>query len=231
MMVVTPAAAPAPPDGPVSATGRPPAGGGPGTGRLRHHEGVAVRNRDPLDTLADWLAEGDIVVLSGAGLSIESGIPDYRGPSGAARRGAPMTLPDVRLRPTPIPPSRQAAAALRPDGDAEVADAHLAAFRVVDCDRCGRLLKPDVVYFGENVPSDRIGRAFAHVSDARTVLVLGSSLTVMSGRRFVLRAARDGIRVAIVNQGVTRGDAYAALTVDAPLGPAPSGLAGRLAVD
>jgi NAD-dependent SIR2 family protein deacetylase len=80
------------------------------------------------------------------------------------------------------------------------------------------MLKPDVVYFGESVPPDRVSRSFELVARARTLLVLGSSLTVMSGRRFVLRAAREGIRIAIVNQGVTRGDPYAGLIVDAPLG-------------
>jgi NAD-dependent SIR2 family protein deacetylase len=100
----------------------------------------------------------------------------------------------------------------------ELHDAELDGFRVVDCTDCGGLLKPDVVYFGETVPPDRVSRSFALVAGARTLLVLGSSLTVMSGRRFVLRAAKDGIRVAIVNQGLTRGEPYAGLTVDAPLG-------------
>ena len=68
------------------------------------------------------------------------------------------------------------------------------------------------------VPPARVARAFALVAAARTLLVLGSSLTVMSGRRFVLRAVRDGIRVAIVNRGVTRGEPYADLFIDAPLG-------------
>jgi NAD-dependent SIR2 family protein deacetylase len=80
------------------------------------------------------------------------------------------------------------------------------------------MLKPDVVYFGETVPAERVSRCFSLVGGARTLLVLGSSLTVMSGRRFVLRAAKDGIQVAIVNQGVTRGEPYAGLIVDAPLG-------------
>lgn len=75
---------------------------------------------------------------------------------------------------------------------------------------------------------DRVARCFAMVAAARLLLVLGSSLTVMSGRRFVLRAARDGVAVAIVNQGPTRGDAYAAVTVDAPLGVLLPTLADRL---
>jgi NAD-dependent SIR2 family protein deacetylase len=63
-----------------------------------------------------------------------------------------------------------------------------------------------------------VSRSFELVAGARTLLVLGSSLTVMSGRRFVLRAVKEGIRVAIVNRGVTRGEPYASLLVDAPLG-------------
>jgi NAD-dependent SIR2 family protein deacetylase len=110
------------------------------------------------------------------------------------------------------------ASAINPDGDVELDDAELDGFVVVDCSACGGMLKPDVVYFGESVPPDRVSRSFALVCAARTLLVLGSSLTVMSGRRFVLRAAKEGIRVAIVNQGVTRGEPYASLIVDAPLG-------------
>jgi NAD-dependent SIR2 family protein deacetylase len=110
------------------------------------------------------------------------------------------------------------ATAINPDGDAELDDDALDGFRVVDCLGCGGLLKPDVVYFGESVPIDRVGRSFALVESARTLLVLGSSLTVMSGRRFVLRASKLGIRVAIVNRGVSRGEPYAGIVIDAPLG-------------
>jgi NAD-dependent SIR2 family protein deacetylase len=106
-----------------------------------------------------------------------------------------------------------------PDGDVALPDEQVAGFQVVDCRACGGgMLKPDVVFFGESVPPERVTRSFAAVEAARLLLVLGSSLTVMSGRRFVLRAAKLGIPVAIVNQGVTRGDGHAALTVDAPLG-------------
>ena len=102
--------------------------------------------------------------------------------------------------------------------DVELDDAELDGFTVVPCRSCDGVLKPDVVYFGETVPADRVSSAFTLVEEARTLLVLGSSLTVMSGRRFVLRAVREGIRVAIVNRGVTRGEPYADLVVDAPLG-------------
>ena len=260
---------------------------------------------DQVAELGEWLAEGDVVVLSGAGLSTESGIPDYRGPSGMARRATPMTYQaftrdpvarrrywarshlgwrtigdaapnaghrsvarlqelgtlggiitqnvdglhqaggardvvelhgnlaqiaclecgtrtprgDLEARLNEANPGFTAAvSAVNPDGDVELDDADLDGFVVVDCLACGGLLKPDVVYFGETVPPERVSRSFALVGAARTLLVLGSSLTVMSGRRFVLRAAKDGIRVAIVNQGATRGEPYAGMTLDAPLG-------------
>jgi NAD-dependent SIR2 family protein deacetylase len=259
---------------------------------------------DRVTALAGWVAEGDVVVLSGAGLSTESGIPDYRGPSGIARRATPMTYQNFTRDPVARrrywarshlgwrtigdarpndghravaglqqagvlggiitqnvdglhqaagargvvelhgnlsrivcldcgestarvelgqrleeanPDFSGAVSAVNPDGDVELDD-DLDGFRVVACRRCGGMLKPDVVYFGETVPPERVSRSFALVAAARTVLVLGSSLTVMSGRRFVLRAAKDGIRVAIVNQGVTRGHPYASLVVDGPLG-------------
>jgi NAD-dependent SIR2 family protein deacetylase len=259
-----------------------------------------------IEQLAEWTGDGGVVVLSGAGLSTESGIPDYRGPSGAARRSAtPMTYqaftrdPVARRRywarshlgwrtigdARPNDGHRAVArlqelarvdgiitqnvdglhqaggahgvvelhgnlsritcldcgeltareehserldaanagfaaavTAVNPDGDVDIDDAELDGFTVVDCLACGGMLKPDVVYFGETVPPARVSRSFELVAGARTLLVLGSSLTVMSGRRFVLRAAKDGIRVAIVNQGVTRGEPYAGLIVDAALG-------------
>jgi NAD-dependent SIR2 family protein deacetylase len=258
-----------------------------------------------IEELAGLVGRGDVVVLSGAGLSTESGIPDYRGPSGAALRATPMTYqsfvgdPLARRRywarshlgwrtidqaspnaghravaeleqrgllagivtqnvdglhqsggaesvvelhgnlarvvclgcgdrtPRKHLAERLRAAnprfgarvtALKPDGDADLADAELTGFRTVDCLACGGMLKPDVVFFGEMVPRERVQHSFALVARSRLVLVLGSSLTVMSGRRFVLRAVKLGIPVAIVNQGPTRGDHCATLTIDAPLG-------------
>jgi NAD-dependent SIR2 family protein deacetylase len=89
---------------------------------------------------------------------------------------------------------------------------------MVGCCSCGAdQVKPDVVFFGENVPRERVDAAYALVESARALLVLGSSLTVMSGFRFVRRAAALGIPVAIVNQGPTRGDELATVRLDAPL--------------
>lgn len=270
-----------------------------------------------VDRLATLVADGGVVVLSGAGLSTESGIPDYRGPSGAAlRRAAPMTYqafvrdPVARRRywarshigwrhiaeAQPNSGHRAVAALERlglvsgtitqnvdglhqaagassvidlhgrldrvvclscgslsdrhqldrrlteanagwrghasetnPDGDAELDDAHLDGFSVVDCDGCGGVLKPDVVYFGENVPVARIEESYAWVDDAALLLVLGTSLHVFSGRRFVHRAALAGTPVAIVNQGPTRADAVAAVRLEAPLGATLGAVVARVA--
>ena len=259
-----------------------------------------------LEDLTALVGAGGVVVLSGAGLSTESGIPDYRGPSGAAsRRHTPMTYqafvrdPVARhrywargflgwrtLRATRpntghlavaelerrglvvgtvtqnVDGLHQAAGSRRvvdlhgrldrvvcldcdemehrdeldarlgavntgwapvatasnPDGDVELPEDALDGFTMVGCRRCGGVLKPDVVYFGENVPAARVEQAAAMVDAASCLLVLGSSLTVFSGRRFVVRAANAAIPVAIVNSGQTRGDALASVKVDGPLG-------------
>jgi NAD-dependent SIR2 family protein deacetylase len=270
-----------------------------------------------LDALADLVSDGDVVVLSGAGLSTESGIPDYRGPSGAARPARPMTYQAftgsetarrrywarshlgwrVIARAQPNAGHRAVAAlesqgllagtmtqnvdglhtaggsrnvlelhgnldrvvclgcrrlspreeldgrlravnrawgakvlAVNPDGDVELPDEDLLAFRTVGCAACGGVLKPDVVFFGETVPADRVATCFSLVDRAGALLVLGSSLTVMSGYRFVLHAAKLGVPVAIVNAGATRGDEKAALRVDAPLGEVLPALVERLDV-
>jgi NAD-dependent SIR2 family protein deacetylase len=99
-----------------------------------------------------------------------------------------------------------------PDGDA-LLDA-VSGFRVADCRSCKGVLKPHVVFFGENVPKERVQRCFALVDDAEALLVAGSSLTVLSGFRFVRHAHRRGIPVVVVNRGPTRGDDLASLHVD-----------------
>jgi NAD-dependent SIR2 family protein deacetylase len=258
---------------------------------------------------------GGVVVLSGAGLSTESGIPDYRGPTGLLRRAQPMTyqaftasaaarqrywarshagwravagaepnaghlvvaelerhglvsavitqnvdglhqragsrvvvelhggLDRVRClscgqrsarlaldhRLSAANPGWEAAAErINPDGDAVLPDEIVRRFTVVDCDACGGTLKPDVIFFGENVPRDRVAACFALTEAASALLVLGSSLTVQSGYRFVRRATALGIPVAIINQGPTRADAEAVLVLDAPLGSALTSLADGL---
>jgi NAD-dependent SIR2 family protein deacetylase len=115
--------------------------------------------------------------------------------------------PDVDLQPTQI----------APDGDADISRVNERGFVVAPCAVCGGVLKPDVVFFGERVPRDRVDRSFAMLGEARTLLVVGSSLTVMSGYRFVIRARKSGTPVAIVNRGPTRGDADAVVRIDAGL--------------
>lgn len=114
-----------------------------------------------------------------------------------------------------------------PDADAVVIDT--GSFRMVDCAHCGGMLKPDIVYFGENVPKDRVAAAFEVVDRAEVLLVAGSSLTVMSGLRFVRHAAKTGRTVVILNRGRTRGDDLATLTVDASCSDVLSALAERSA--
>jgi NAD-dependent SIR2 family protein deacetylase len=99
-----------------------------------------------------------------------------------------------------------------PDGDAELTAVD--GFQVAWCTGCGGALKPDVVFFGENVPRERVAQAYAMVDAAGVLLVAGSSLTVMSGLRFVRHAHKRGTPVVIVNRGPTRGDPLADVLVD-----------------
>jgi NAD-dependent SIR2 family protein deacetylase len=102
--------------------------------------------------------------------------------------------------------------AVAPDADAVVADT--ASFRYLDCPSCGGMLKPNIVYFGENVPKAVVEHAFSLIDAADALLVAGSSLTVFSGYRFVRHAAALGIPVGIVNRGPTRGDDLATVKVE-----------------
>ena len=269
-----------------------------------------------IDGIVETVARGGVVVLSGAGLSTESGIPDYRGEAGSLRRHTPMTYQDfvagddarrrywarshvgwrtiaraapnaghravTRLRELGYlsgvitqnvdglhgaagtadaielhgsldrvvclncrgttaredldrrlhaanPDFAATATRVNPDGDVELADDAVRGFRLVGCAGCADgVLKPDVVFFGENVPADRVRRCYEMVDDAAALLVLGSSLTVMSGLRFVRRAAAAGTPVLIINRGPTRGDRYAAVHADLPLGEALTDLTIRL---
>ena len=125
--------------------------------------------------------------------------------------------------------ARAHAAAIAPDGDADLPDALVADFAVVACATCGGVLMPDVVFFGGNVPRTTLDAAWAAFDRAELLLVVGSSLTVFSGYRFVRRAAERSVPVAIINRGPTRGDPHATILIDARAGDALPVLARALA--
>jgi NAD-dependent SIR2 family protein deacetylase len=122
------------------------------------------------------------------------------------------------------------AAAAAPDGDAQLDEAALDGFRPPACLACGGVIKPDVVLFGDNVAPPVLAEAWRLFDEAEVLLVLGSSLSVWSGFRFVRRAAEQSRPVAIVNLGPTRGDALARLRLAEPLGQALPALAAALGV-
>jgi NAD-dependent SIR2 family protein deacetylase len=119
-------------------------------------------------------------------------------------------------------------AASAPDGDAELEQQRFEDFVVPACQICGGVLKPDVVFFGENVPRPVVDQAWAILDDAEVLVVAGSSLTVYSGYRFVREAARRGMPVGILNLGETRGDSEADVKVEARVGEALPALVGSL---
>lgn len=271
---------------------------------------------DPADALVGLVRLGGVMVLSGAGLSTESGIPDYRGPDGQ-RRVTPMQYAEfigssaarrrywarsyigwrrfsraepnsghravARLQRAGLvdavvtqnvdglhqaagavdvvelhgnldhvvcltcgdvidrlalherlaeanpgfvdlvlgvaPDGSRVTSQIRPDGDIVLDDAVTSRFHPPACLVCGAdTLKPDVVFFGESVPKAKVERCFDLVDAADALLVLGSSLAVMSGYRFVRRAARNGVPVAIVTASASRGDPEATLRLHTPLG-------------
>jgi NAD-dependent SIR2 family protein deacetylase len=266
---------------------------------------MTITTTEAFGRLVDLVRTRPVVILSGAGCSTESGIPDYRGPDGSLRSRQPIRYQDFMgsperrarywsrsmvgwprfsgARPNEahtalsaleragyvrgvitqnVDGLHQAAgsgrvvdlhgrlaevrcmgcdriidrddmqdrlAGMNPDFDADAqrfvadGDAELAAgcergFRVPSCVGCGGILKPNVVFFGENVPKDTIAEAWSLFSEAGLLLVVGSSLTVFSGRRFVLRASQEGVPVAIANQGATRADDLALLKIEHRLG-------------
>ena len=270
---------------------------------------------DELSAIAGLLEHGNVLALTGAGISTETGIPDYRGPDGN-RRVTPMQFSeflgssqarqrywarsyvgwqrfnqarpnagheavsrlqaagllgpvitqnvdglhqsagttevtelhgslakvicltcgdrtsrwdlDARMREA-NPSYTVSSDEVRPDGDIALNDLDVAAFRVPLCLVCGRdTLKPEVVFFGESVPKPLVEHCFRLTEQADAILVLGSSLKVMSGYRFVRRAAALGTPVAIITRGATRGDAEATLQLDAPLGATLTDLVSRL---
>jgi len=254
--------------------------------------------------LADWLqAHRRVFVLTGAGCSTDSGIPDYRDANGAWKRSQPVTwqaftreaatrsrywarsfvgwprvaharpnrthralaaleakdtlsllvtqnvdglhqragslavvdlhgridtvrcldcearIPRDQVQATLAarnPDWTRQHAGFAPDGDADVEDTD--GFVPPDCAACGGMLKPDVVFFGENVPRPRVDLAHDALQRSDAVLVVGSSLMVYSGFRFARMAREAGLPLAILTRGVTRADALATLKVDADCG-------------
>lgn len=119
-------------------------------------------------------------------------------------------------------------AASAPDGDADLESRDFSGFQVPECALCGGLLKPDVVFFGENVPPARVEQAMAGVAQADAMLVVGSSLMVYSGFRFARAAADRGIPIAAINRGVTRADPLLALKIERGAGDVLSEVWDRL---
>jgi NAD-dependent SIR2 family protein deacetylase len=118
---------------------------------------------------------------------------------------------------------------IAPDADATVEDqALISSFVVAICPACGGTLKPDFVYFGENVPKDRVELSYRMVDEADALVAAGSSLTVMSGLRFVRHAAKDGKPVIIINRGATRGDDKASIKLEAGVSESLAWLAAEL---
>ncbi len=118
--------------------------------------------------------------------------------------------------------------AIAPDGDIELHQDYEAAFRAPECLHCGGPLKPNVVLFGENVPRERVDRAFRLLSAAGCLVAVGSSLTVFSGYRFVLEAHERGVPVVILNDGLTRADALCTIKVTGRLSDLLPALQARL---
>lgn len=124
-----------------------------------------------------------------------------------------------------------ATAELRPDGDVELPAAASESFLVPDCGNCGGVIKPDVVFFGETVPAERVASARKMIDDADALLVVGSSLMVFSGFRFARHAHAAGKPLAILNRGRTRADDIAAIRVNADCGDTLLTTANALSAD
>lgn len=104
---------------------------------------------------------------------------------------------------------------MKPDGDIEILQEDIDMFYLPECPQCGGFLKPNIVFFGDNVPRPRIEKVVRSIIDSDGVLVLGSSLTVFSGYRIVLQAKELGLQVAVINIGETRADKIVDIKINA----------------
>jgi NAD-dependent SIR2 family protein deacetylase len=170
-----------------------------------HLTGLITQNVDRLHTKA---GSRDVLELHGALAEVRCLDCNAREAREALQRRILELNPSLATREVTI----------APDGDADLPADVIEGMHVPPCLLCGGVLMPDVVFFGGSVPKDRVESAFAKVEAARALVVVGSSLTVFSGYRFVLRARDRGIPVAIVNRGESRGDPHAALRIDAMAG-------------
>jgi len=263
-------------------------------------------DRAPIHSLATLLSQRRIAVLTGAGVSTESGIPDYRSPAalavrirkpiqgpefarsaavrkrywaramvgwerfrharpGAAHRALAElearglvnwlitqnvdrlhheagsqqvielhgALAEVRCLDCGNLEARESvqarmrnantswtahATSIAPDGDADLPDHVIDSFNVPSCAQCGGVLKPNVVFFGDNVPRPVVERAYSWIDAAEALLVAGTSLAVFSGYRFLVRAKDRRIPIAIINRGPVRGEEHALLKLEASTG-------------
>jgi NAD-dependent SIR2 family protein deacetylase len=146
---------------------------------------------------------------------------------GCAARSPRRALQDELLHRNPGWATLDAHSA--PDGDADLTDQDFAQFDVPGCAQCGGMLKPDVVFFGESVPRDRVAAVREALAQADAMLVVGSSLMVYSGYRFIEDAVSAGKPVAVVNIGRTRADAVLTVKIEREVGATLQALVTRLA--
>lgn len=106
----------------------------------------------------------------------------------------------------------------RPDGDVEIPQAYIDSFKIPDCPKCGGMLKPEIVFFGDSVPKSSAEKLANWICNSDALLILGSSLKVYSGYRILLHCYDMGTPIAIVNIGAARGEEKAQLKISAKCG-------------
>ncbi len=176
--------------------------------RLEQRERLTGLITQNVDRLHQKAGHRDVIELHGA-------LAEVR----CLRCGMLEARADLQLRLRALNPTLiEKRAALAPDGDSDLSDEAVAEMRIACCLHCEGPLKPNVVFFGENVLPHIVEDAYARVAKSEALLVVGSSLTVFSGYRFVRRAESLKLPIVILNLGPTRGDPHATLTLDAPAG-------------